>query len=81
MKKGIPSFLCFALGAALLAVPGVRFSAYLLLCMGGACLLLYFLDIVSEKSGFFRWCKRIFLVGLAALILLVAVLEAVILSY
>ena len=83
MKKGllISSVLCFVLGAALFALPGVRFSAYLLLCMGGACLLLCFLDIVSEKSGFFRWCKRIFLVGLAALILLVAVLEAVILSY
>lgn len=83
MKRPViwPALLLLALGLGLLAVPGVRFSAYL--CFLGAGLWGIWLALrqLSEKYGFFRICKVIFLVGLTAAFLLLAAAETAIVSY
>ena len=82
-EKGILflSGACFLLGGALLAVPGVRFSAIFFSGAGVLCLTWLVLKRISEKHRFFNICKKIFLVGVLALGILIGVLECVILSY
>ncbi len=58
--------LFWTLGAVTFAVPGMRFSAYFLLGLGGLCLLWVALGRLEKKHRFFRTCKRIFLVGICA---------------
>ena len=71
----------FALGALLFAVPGVRFSAMLFLGLGVLVLIGLALGRLSEKHRFFKACKRIFLVSIGAVFLLLACVEAMVLSY
>lgn len=75
------SALFFLLGAALLAVPGVRFSSCFFSGLGVLCLIWYLLCRYEGKYRFFHICKRIFLVGVCALFLLIGSLEALLLSY
>lgn len=72
--------VCFALGAGLFFAPGVRFSAYF--CLGAGCLCLFWLALcrLSKKHPFWNWCKRVFLVGISALLLVLACFEAAIIS-
>ena len=81
MKKAlIPAGIFGALGMTLFFVPGVRFSGYFCLGVAALCLLWLALGYFAEKHRFFKVCKRIFLVGLCALMVLLSCLEAVIVS-
>ena len=73
--------LFFALGAALLAVPGVRFSAWFFLGLGGLCILWMLLTHFEEKHRIFNFCKRFFLVSVCTLAVLICYLEVLLLSY
>lgn len=63
----------------LTVLPGVRFSGYLSLALAGICALVLLLGRWAEKSRLGRVCKRVFLVGLAAVFLLLSALEGEIL--
>ena len=67
------------LGAVLLRVPGVRFSAYLSFCAAAGCLLWLLLCLFARKSRIGKVCKVIFLVILSAGLLLFGALEVLIL--
>lgn len=71
----------FTLGVLLLAVPGVRFSALFFIGLGALCLIWLILGKLAEKGGFFKACKRIFVVGICAVVALLCCIEAVVLSY
>ena len=83
MKKRIAVLagVFFALGTALLAVPGVRFSALFFGGAGVLCIIWQVLICLERKHVFFRICKRIFLVGVCALAVLIGGLEVLLLSY
>ena len=68
-------------GIALRFVPGVRFSSHLCFGLAGVSLVYAGLKLWSGKSRAGMWCKRIFLVGLAGVILLLGCVETVILRY
>ena len=67
------------LGAVLLRVPGVRFSAYLSFCAAAGCLLWLLLCLFARKSRIGKVCKVIFLVILSAGLFLFGALEVLIL--
>lgn len=70
-----------ALGAACLwLVPGVRFSGVLCAGLAMACLLWMALGRLSEKSRFWKLCKRIFLVEFWALAALLLGLEVLVIG-
>lgn len=71
----------FLLGAILFALPGVRFSAMFFSGVGVLCLVWLILKRTAEKHLFFKVCKRIFLFSICTLLVLIAALESVILSY
>lgn len=63
----------------LTVLPGVRFSGYLSLALAGVCSLWVVLGRWAEKSRLGKACKRLFLVGLAAVVFLLSALEGEIL--
>ena len=69
-----------ALGLALRAVPGIRFSAYLCFGIAGLFILWWLLCQWAKKSSVGSWCKRIFLVGISAVLLMLGCFGAVIIS-
>lgn len=77
----IVTILFLLLGAGLRFVPGIRFSSTLCFGLAGVSLVYAGLKLWSEKSSVGKWFKRIFLVGLAGMILLLGCVEAVILRY
>ena len=81
MKRAlIPAGIFGALGMALFFVPGVRFSGYFFLGAAALCIVWLTLGYFAEKHRFFKICKRVFLAGVCALIVLLSCLEAVIIS-
>jgi len=68
------------MGIILRAVPGIRFSSYLSFCLAGLCLLWYLLGRWAERSVWGRRCRKIFLFGCTALLLLLGVLEGLIIT-
>lgn len=62
--------ICFALAAVCrFILPGVRFSALLFLGLACLCFAMIFLRRWAGKSKAGKRCQRVFLVGLAALLL------------
>ena len=81
MKRAlIPAGIFGALGMALFFVPGVRFSGYFFLGAAALCIVWLILGYFAAKHRFFKICKRVFLAGICALIVLLSCLEAVIIS-
>ena len=70
----------FLAGIALRFVPGVRFSGYLCLGLAGLCGLWLILGRWAEKSVIGKWCKRIFLVCLAAVTVVLCAFETAIVT-
>lgn len=70
----------FLAGIALRFVPGVRFSSYLCLGLAGLCGLWLILGRWAEKSVIGKWCKRIFLVCLAAVTVVLCAFETAIVT-
>ena len=66
---------------SLTVIPGIRFSGYLALALTGVCVLAIILGRWAEKSRIGKTCKRIFLVGLAAALLLFLTVEGLLLSH
>ena len=66
---------------SLTVIPGIRFSGYLALALTGVCVLAIILGRWAEKSRIGNACKRIFLVGLAAALLLFLTVEGLLLSH
>ena len=66
---------------SLTVIPGIRFSGYLALALTGVCVLAIILGRWAEKSRIGKACKRIFLVGLAAALLLFLTVEGLLLSH
>ena len=81
MRITVLAGVFFALGTALLAAPGVRFSALFFWGAGILCLIWRALIYLEKKHRFFRMCKRIFLVGLCGITVLIGGLEILLLSY
>jgi len=69
------------LGAALRAVPGIRFSSNLCFGIAGTCFLWWGLTRWAENSRAGTVCKRLFLAGVAAVILVLGCFEAVIITH
>lgn len=69
------------LGILFYSIPGIRFSAYLSFIIASIFLLWLLLGILEKKFGIFKWCKRIFLVGICAVFTLICVLETVVVQY
>jgi uncharacterized SAM-binding protein YcdF (DUF218 family) len=69
------------LGAGLWCWPGVRFSACLSFSLAGLCLIWLGLGRWSQKTRTGKWCKRIFLAGLAALAVLLCAFETAIVTH
>lgn len=80
MKKWIPVFAWALLGIALRFAPGIRFSSNLCFLIGGLYALWLILKRLAEKNGFFKWCKRTFLVSVSAVILMLCCFEAAIIA-
>lgn len=74
----ITAGIFFLLGFALLGVPGIRFSAYLSMGIGGFCIVWCLLLYLSGKAG--RILRRLFCAGLAAVVLVLVCFEAVIVT-
>lgn len=68
------------LGIGLRSMPGVRFSSNLSFGLAGLCLVWFVLCKLSTKGLFFKWCKRIFLVGICAVALVLACFETMIIA-
>ena len=66
---------------SLTVIPGIRFSGYLALALTGVCVLAIILGRWAEKSRIGKTCKRIFLVGIAAALLLFLTVEGLLLSH
>lgn len=82
-EKGILLFaavLC-ALSIVCFTVSGMKFLSYLCVEAAVLCGVWIFLCRKSEKSRNWRICKRIFLVGFCAMLLLLGILETLIVSY
>ena len=77
----IVTALFLLLGIGLRFVPGVRFSSSLCFGLAGVSLVYAGLKLWSGKSPVGKWCKWIFLVGLAGTILVLGCLEAVIIRH
>ena len=73
--------LFLLLGLGLRFVPGIRFSSNLCFGLAGVSLVEAGLKLWSEKSPVGKWCKRIFLVGLAGVILVLGCAETVIIRH
>ena len=71
--------LCL-LGVVLLCLPGVKFSGCLCLGLAVLCVLELFLSRWAEISRTGMYCKRVFLVGLASVLVVLCAFEAVIVS-
>lgn len=69
------------LGAVLLFLPGVSFSGCLCLGLALVCVLGLLLNRWAEISRAGVWCKRIFLAGLTAVLVVLSAFEIVIVSY
>ena len=80
-KLLILAVACLALGIVLFCLPGVKFSGLFFLGLAALCVIWLTLGKLAEKHHLFSWCKRIFLVGVSAVILLLGCIEGVILSY
>lgn len=77
----IVMFLFLLLGIGLRFVPGIRFSSNLCFGLAGVSLIYAGLKLWGEKSPVGKWCKRIFLVGLAGVILILGCVETVIIRH
>ena len=77
----IVTLLFLLLGLGLWFAPGIRFSACL--CFGLAVVSLVYLGLKvwSGRSGVGIWCRRIFLAGLAGVILILGCAETVIIRH
>lgn len=80
--------LCILIGGLLLVaalsltvIPGIRFSGFLALALAGVCVLTIFLGRWAKRSSVGKWCQRIFLAGLAAVLLLFLTVESLLLSH
>ena len=74
--------LCVLLGALLRFVfTAVRFTGFLLWCAAGALVIFALLSRWSKSHRWARWCRRVFLLLLAAGFAFFAVLEAWVLSW
>jgi len=69
------------LGIVCFAVSGTRFLGYLSVEGAGCCLLWIFLCRWAKKSKKGLWCKRLFAVGFAAMLVLLGIMESLIFSY
>ena len=77
----IVTILFLLLGVGLRFVPGIRFSSTLCFGLAGVSLVYAGLKFWGGKSPVGKWCKRIFLVGLAGVILLLGCVETVIIRH
>jgi uncharacterized SAM-binding protein YcdF (DUF218 family) len=68
------------LGLVLLCLPGVKFSGCLCIAAAGVLAIGLLLSRWAETSKIGRWCKRAFLVAVAALFAVLAVFEAAIVT-
>ena len=74
--------LCLILGALMLFVfTAVRFTGFLFFCAAAALAIFALLNRWSGKKRWALWCKRVFLILLAAGFLLFAVMEAWVVSW
>ena len=80
--------LCILIGGLLLVaalsltvIPGIRFSGFLALALAGVCVLTIFLGRWAKRSSVGKWCQRIFLAGLAVVLLLFLTVEGLLLSH
>ncbi len=82
MKRALPllAALCAALGAALLIVPGLRFSALLLFCMAAFLAVLAGLGRIAEEKRWAVTARRALLIAFCAGCVLFLALEGMILS-
>ncbi len=71
---------CFLAGCIMRFLPGMRFSAFLFWMLGFLCVTGIVLNKLSQKSGFFKVCKCIFLCTVALGFTAFLLLEAAVLS-
>ena len=69
------------LGMVCFSVSGTRFLGYLSVEGAACCILWIFLCRWAKKSRQGLWCKRLFVLGLTAMLLVLGVMESLILSY
>lgn len=82
MYRGwIPVVCAVLLGIMLRAVPGVRFSSNLCFGAAGIFAVWHFLNHWAKNSRAGTVCKRLFLAGFAAVILVIGCFEAVIITH
>ena len=86
LSKGEQSCVVFAaflvlLGIVCFSVSGTRFLGYLSVEGAACCVLWIYLCRWAKKSQKGLWCKRLFVLGFTAMLLVLGIMESLILSY